>query len=148
MNVTLSSVDMPDFSRRNFLKLAGQTLLVASSFLGLGAIFRFLGFQTEPSSPTTFDLGPAADFPLGSRTHLPEIPAILLHTEDGFSAISLVCTHLGCTVQQEGVDLFCPCHGSRYGMDGTVLHGPAEKRLASLRVELATNGHIILHKNG
>jgi cytochrome b6-f complex iron-sulfur subunit len=136
---------MPDFSRRNFLKLSSQTLLATCSLLGLGTLFRFLGFQTEPPSPTEFDLGPASDYPPGTRTHLPEIPAVLIHTENGFSALSLICTHLGCTVKQEGTELTCPCHGSRYRKDGEVLRGPAEKPLASLRVELTADGHIILH---
>jgi cytochrome b6-f complex iron-sulfur subunit len=136
---------MADITRRNFLKLTSQTMLAISSLLGLGALFRFLGFQTEPPSPTEYDLGPASGYPPGTRTHLPEIPAILIHTENGFSALSLVCTHLGCTVKQEGTDFSCPCHGSRYGKDGEVLRGPAEKPLASLRVELSADEHIILH---
>jgi cytochrome b6-f complex iron-sulfur subunit len=139
------SVKMPDLSRRNFLKLTSQTLLATSSLLGLSTLLRFLGFQTEPPSPTEFDLGPASDYPPGTRTQFLEIPAILLHTENGFSALSLICTHLGCTVKQEGTELACPCHGSRYGKDGEVLRGPAEKPLASLRVELTADGYIILH---
>ena len=136
---------MLDFSRRDFLKFTSQILLAASSALGLGSIFRFLGHQTEPPSPTAFDIGSVSDYPPGSRTFLSDIPAVLLHTENGFSALSLTCTHLGCTAEQEGDGLICPCHGSRFGEHGQVLRGPADESLTSLRVELTADEHIILH---
>jgi Rieske Fe-S protein len=42
-------------------------------------------------------------------------------------AVSLRCTHLGCLVRFNGAERSwdCPCHGSRFDVDGTVLEGPA-----------------------
>ncbi len=136
---------MPNPTRRDFLKLTTTALLTASGLLGLGALFRFLDYQTEPPPKTEFDLGPASKYPLNSRTLLPDVPAVLIHNQAGFSALSLVCTHLGCTVEQNPDGFACPCHGSRFDPNGTVERGPAMKPLRQLRIELKADGALVLH---
>lgn len=55
-------------------------------------------------------------------------------------AVSLACTHLGCHVTWNPAERSwdCPCHGSRFGVDGEVLHGPAVRPLE--RKTLAEDG--------
>lgn len=46
-------------------------------------------------------------------------------------AVSAKCTHKGCTVTWNNADRTwdCPCHGSVFSVDGSVIHGPARKAL-------------------
>ncbi|MFJ8885612.1 FAD-dependent oxidoreductase [Streptomyces sp. NPDC102402] len=57
--------------------------------------------------------------------------------EDGTAhAVSARCTHLGCLVAFNEAETAweCPCHGSRFGIDGEVLHGPALRPLSPRRI--------------
>lgn len=58
-----------------------------------------------------------------------------------FAATSAICTHAGCTVgySKLGPKLQCPCHGSQYQLDGTVIQGPAVLALAMFTTSFANN---------
>lgn len=49
----------------------------------------------------------------------------------GLHAVSAVCTHMGCLAGWNETDRTwdCPCHGSRFALDGSVIHGPAVEPL-------------------
>lgn len=135
---------MTNISRRDVLHLLSQAALALAGFIGLTGLLRYLAFQSDPGPQTEFDLGPASNYLPGTRTMLPQVPALLIHDENGFRAISLVCTHLGCTVEQKENGFLCPCHGSRYDREGHVLQGPARQPLRSLNVEITTEGNLRL----
>ncbi|MFJ8074297.1 FAD-dependent oxidoreductase [Streptomyces sp. NPDC096176] len=52
-------------------------------------------------------------------------------------AVSARCTHLGCLVSFNEAERSweCPCHGSRFGVDGSVLQGPAVRPLEQRDVD-------------
>jgi cytochrome b6-f complex iron-sulfur subunit len=51
------------------------------------------------------------------------------------------CTHLGCTFPWNGIaeQFQCPCHGSRYDADGSVVRGPANLPLKLVHVAVIDN---------
>jgi len=66
--------------------------------------------------------------------------------DDQFEVFSAICPHLGCSVswQHSSDDFFCPCHGSVFKPDGSVVKGPAPRGMDTLpaRVE---NGKLQVH---
>jgi nitrite reductase/ring-hydroxylating ferredoxin subunit/mono/diheme cytochrome c family protein len=135
-------------ARRDFLKLAANSLLGLSGALGLGGLARYFSFRPNPGPPRAFDLGRAAAYPEGSRTLRPDIPAVIYNRSGEISAYSLTCTHLGCTLEADGQEFACPCHGSRFDQDGRVLAGPAQAPLRRLRMEALEDGTLILYTDG
>jgi len=58
-------------------------------------------------------------------------------------AFSAICTHQGCPVKVAGVELHCPCHGSKFNaLTGAVLGGPAAQPLPEVTVAVA-NGKVV-----
>ncbi|WP_426938474.1 FAD-dependent oxidoreductase [Pseudarthrobacter sp. S3] len=60
-----------------------------------------------------------------------ESTAVYKDADGQVHAVSATCTHLGCTVGFNTADATwdCPCHGSRFTPEGTVIQGPAAKNL-------------------
>ena len=46
--------------------------------------------------------------------------------------VNLTCTHMGCELNWNPAERSwdCPCHGSRFSVDGEILHGPAVQPLS------------------
>ena len=70
-------------------------------------------------------------------------PVYVLATDNGFTAVSPICTHRGCTVDVNGERLVCPCHGSTYDREGRVLKGPAQRALQRFPVRRSADDLII-----
>ena len=90
-------------------------------------------------------LGPAADVPVGGGTVYESLEVVVTQPEAGrFEGLSAVCTHTGCIVDKVAAGLIeCPCHGSRYHLDGTVARGPAPRALTQRPVTVV-DGSIVL----
>ena len=78
--------------------------------------------------------------PVGRSTPL----YVLVISAGEFAVLSPVCTHLQCTVNVEGAQLLCPCHGSMYDRAGRVLRGPAERPLRRFPAALNPAGELVI----
>lgn len=72
---------------------------------------------------------------------------IIINTGSGYVALSDICTHAGCAVLYDSSTktLPCPCHGSLFNINGTVLRGPAVTSLHKYAVAQSGN---TLHVTG
>jgi glycine/D-amino acid oxidase-like deaminating enzyme/nitrite reductase/ring-hydroxylating ferredoxin subunit len=103
----------------------------------LGASFQ-AHMVVDRITPAEVDV--AAAVPVGEARVLRQGRAKLGVYRDGDGtahAVSLRCTHLGCLNRFNAAETSwdCPCHGSRFGVDGEVLEGPAVRPLRRYDVE-------------
>ncbi|MGB3615086.1 MAG: ubiquinol-cytochrome c reductase iron-sulfur subunit [Elainellaceae cyanobacterium] len=54
----------------------------------------------------------------------------------GVVAVNSLCTHQGCSVAWDGETFACPCHGSKFSPDGSVLEGPASEPLGTYEAKI------------
>jgi len=81
-----------------------------------------------------------------SSGNLHPTEAYVVGCPGGVYALSAVCTHLGCITRflsDQGV-IACPCHGSRFDLEGNVVEGPAPRPLPWLDVGLDTSGLLVV----
>lgn len=83
------------------------------------------------------------------KVRLPGVEETVLvwRSTEGYGAASIVCTHRGSEVHFNAAAgrLDCPSHGSQFGQDGRVLHGPATRPLVPYHADL-DGGRLTLRK--
>jgi Rieske Fe-S protein len=86
------------------------------------------GTPPTAGAPTNA-LAKTADVPVGSGVIVGDV-VITQPASGDFHGFSATCTHAGCTVSEvRGGTINCPCHGSRFRLDGSVANGPASQPL-------------------
>lgn len=98
----------------------------------------------EPS--TSFVAGSPLDFTEGVVRFNKEKKAYVIGAAGGVYALSAVCTHLGCITRFRSDErvIACPCHGSRFDLEGNVVHGPAPRPLPWLDVTQDSAGNLVV----
>ncbi len=101
--------------------------------------------QPTASGSAGTKLGPASGVPVGGGTVFESLEVVVTQPTPGrFVGLTAVCTHTGCIVDKVVDGLIeCPCHGSRYRLDGTVAGGPAPRALPARPVTVV-DGSIVL----
>ncbi len=133
--------------RRDFLRQLGFGSMVAAlgSLVGIFGRFLIPNVVTPKAGPV--EIGRPEEYRLGTVTYIETARAYVGHDDHGFYALAAVCTHLGCTPRLAGGQFECPCHGSRFDLNGTVLAGPAKRPLDRLTVGLAQNGNLFVDRS-
>ncbi len=122
--------------RRDFLGMAALWAAGTALFAaGLG-ILRLPKAAVLSSPSRKF----AVDLPGSMDPGTPYLPAgrtvAVFRDHEGVFAVSRVCTHLGCIVNPSPTGFDCPCHGSRFAPDGSVIKGPAPRQLPWFKVQV------------
>ncbi len=135
-------------NRRDFLD---EVAAAALGIAGLGAIavtVRYLSPNVLFEPPTSFRVGGPDEYPVNSVTLIADQQVYIVRVQAGFIAVSAICTHLGCITQwKQDLNLIaCPCHGSKFQRDGSVINGPAPRPLPHYAVRLTPDGQLLVDK--
>jgi cytochrome b6-f complex iron-sulfur subunit len=129
-----SRLDPEPIPRRDFLGLAAFWSAASTLLFATVGMLRLPKAAVLPSPSKKFKVL----LPESLALNQPFTPAgrsvALFKTEKGVYAVSTTCTHLGCIVKSSATGFDCPCHGSKFAPDGSVLRGPAPKALPHLSV--------------
>ena len=145
---TPNAHEATELTRRDFFN---EAALGALGIAGLGAAvvtYRYLSPNVLFEPPTSFRVGTPDDFPVDSVTYFQDQQAYIVRMNEGFYAVSAVCTHLGCITQWKPEDnqIACPCHGSKFKRDGTKVEGPAPRPLPHFSITLTPEGELLVDK--
>lgn len=132
-----SRLDPEAMPRRDFLGLAAWWSAAAALLFGFFGAMRLPKAAVLPSPYKKFKVFLPASLASG-QAYTPVGRAVAIYKEGSqVYALSTICTHLGCIVKATDNGFDCPCHGSKFAKDGSVLKGPAPKGLPWLEVKHA-----------
>ena len=109
--------------------LPRRTVLIGAAAAPLAAACTKAG-QSPASAPPAAGqvLTAAQEVPVGSATVVDG--TLITQPEAGvFKGFVARCTHAGCALTVSDGAVVCPCHGSRFALDGSVQRGPAMEPL-------------------
>jgi cytochrome b6-f complex iron-sulfur subunit len=132
--------------RRHFCQVAGVSACAIAACGGGVLSVDFLRPRVLFEPPTRFAMGWPDTLDVGTVLTNETHHVFLERLKDGFRALSSVCTHLGCITRYRPDEniIACPCHGSRFSLDGEVIAGPAPRPLHCLQIALSDKGEIMV----
>lgn len=146
----IKQLNITQMNRREVVQkflLGGTVLVLAPSVLESCSKTAMTNPGTGPAGTSTgttidLDLSLAQYSALNSTGSSKIVQNILIiNTGTKIVALSSICTHQGCTVGYNAgaAEIDCPCHGSVFSTNGSVLVGPASSPLRSYPVSVTGN---------
>ena len=138
--------DKKMISRRKLITYAWIVagIIVVGEFMG--GVFAFLWPRRRRGrEEKIFVAGKVSDFKIGESAAFRKEKTFVVRLEEGFLAISSVCTHLHCIVNWNAITkkFECPCHGAKFNKEGEVLEGPPPRPLDIHKLEVAAGNVVI-----
>jgi len=144
-----------EFNRRAFfVKLGLGSLSIAAA--GTAAFsYQFLSPNVLYEPSPIVNAGKPENYAMDSVTLDVNSGIYLVRAQEGFFALSAVCTHLGCLTawKPELGIIACPCHGSKFYVHesgktpGQKIEGPAPKPLPWLQTSLSDDGDLLVDRS-
>ena len=137
-----------DFERRGFLhKIVGGV----GAVVAVSALYPVTRFIIPPAKTVKvvneITAGKAAEVADGTGKiyQFNEDKVIVVNKGGSLTAVSAVCTHLGCLVHWDNAanQLACPCHGAKYKQTGDIISGPQPKPLKQYKATIKGDDIII-----
>ncbi len=128
-------------------KLDRRELLVLGASAGAAVALVALpacGPATGSPPSGTIAVGNVSALSVGTMLVMSNV--IVARDAGGVYAMSAVCTHAGCLLDESSqtiaAGLSCPCHGSLFDGNGNVTRGPARSALQHYAVTIAADGSL------
>jgi cytochrome b6-f complex iron-sulfur subunit len=133
--------------REFFIKVGGTSLAVAGAGLCVFGV-RYLSPNVLYEPSPVVSAGKPEHYAANSVTLDPRLGVFIVRSAEGFYALNAVCTHLGCLTvwKPEAGVIACPCHGSTFQRDGSVIAGPAPRPLPWLKMWMADDGSLMVDR--
>jgi len=121
---------MLNVKRRNFVKLLPYVLAGGFTY----PIGKFIFFSDNPNKRIVLPLKNINN----GITHLKENQVFIHKQDKQISVYDAHCTHMGCILNfnKNKQQFNCPCHKSRFDVDGTRLRGPAKRDLDKISFKI------------
>jgi len=112
-------------SRRKLFKMLASLLTIPFAGLWFSELNSHLNFIKKTGK---------IEFPSNLNQGITFLDKIIIEKKgENIKVFSSRCTHLGCKINHEsGGKFVCPCHGSKFDLNGNVVNGPAVKNLDKL----------------
>lgn len=160
----VTGLSSPVGTRRTFFQ---WVTAAAAGLIGLGLVVPLAGYVIAPSlkrrAQEWVEVGSVDALPVGVPTQLDYMQTVqdgwlastthkavwaVKQPDGSVTVFSPICTHLGCGYRWDAPDkkFKCPCHGSVYDTTGTVLGGPAPRKLDVLPSKIEGGRLFVIYK--